>query len=172
MTLVGIVTLVNPLQSANAEAPMDVTLLGIVMLVNSVQPENAPARTEMTLLGRVTLFNPVEPENAKLPMEVTGRLLIVAGITKLPLALGLLPVMVILPAFVENKKAGTTLGMLTVNVRVLVPVPAVLMAEMVTDLVPAAVGVPEMSPLVVFTLRPVGRPVAAKLVGVLLAVIV
>ena len=61
---------------------------------------------------------------------------------------------------------------MTVKVSVLVPVPPVLMAEMVTDLVPAAVGVPEMSPLVVFTLRPVGRPVAAKLVGVLLAVIV
>ena len=61
---------------------------------------------------------------------------------------------------------------LTVKVSVLVPVPPPLMAEMVTDLVPAAVGVPEMSPLVVFTLRPAGRPVAAKLVGVLLAVIV
>ena len=61
---------------------------------------------------------------------------------------------------------------MTVKVSVLVPVPPPLMAEMVTDLVPAAVGVPEMSPLVVFTLRPAGRPVAAKLVGVLLAVIV
>ena len=61
---------------------------------------------------------------------------------------------------------------LTVKVSVLIPVPPPLMAEMVTDLVPAAVGVPEMSPLVVFTLRPAGRPVAAKLVGVLLAVMV
>ena len=61
---------------------------------------------------------------------------------------------------------------MTVKVSVLVPVPPALMAEIVTDLVPAAVGVPEMSPLVVFTLRPAGRPVAAKLVGVLLAVMV
>ena len=61
---------------------------------------------------------------------------------------------------------------LTVRVSILVPVPPVLMAEMVTDLVPAVVGVPEMSPLVVFTLRPAGRSVAAKLVGGLLAVMV
>ena len=36
---------------------------------------------------------------------------------------------------------------LTVRVSILVPVPAVLMAEMVTDLVPAVVGVPEMRPV-------------------------
>jgi hypothetical protein len=35
---------------------------------------------------------------------------------------------------------------------------------------PAEVGVPEMTPVLVFTDRPAGRPVALKLVGVLVAV--
>ena len=50
---------------------------------------------EVMLLGRVTLVRPVHPRNAPQPMEVTGRLLIVFGMTKLPEACGLEPVMVI-----------------------------------------------------------------------------
>ena len=38
--------------------------------------------------------------------------------------------------------------------------------------VPAAVGVPEMTPVVVLMESPAGNPVALKLVGLLLAVIV
>ena len=52
-----------------------------------------------------------------------------------------------------------------------VPVPAALVALTVAELVPAAVGVPEMSPVEVFTDNPAGKPVAPKLVGLLLAVI-
>ena len=54
---------------------------------------------------------------------------------------------------------------LTVTVSVLLPVPTVLLAEIVTDLVPAVVGVPEITPVPLFTLKPAGRPVALKLVG-------
>ena len=36
VTLLGIVTLVNPLQRMNAPVPMEVPLLGIVTLVNPV----------------------------------------------------------------------------------------------------------------------------------------
>jgi hypothetical protein len=43
---------------------------------------------------------------------------------------------------------------------------------MVTVYVPAVVGVPEINPVLVFTLRPAGNPVALKLVGLLVAVIV
>ena len=51
---------------------------------------------------------------------------------------------------------------LSVKVRIAVPVPAALTAERVTVKVPAAtVGVPEMSPLVVFTETPAGRPMAS-----------
>ena len=60
---------------------------------------------------------------------------------------------------------------LIVIVRVLVPVPPAFVALKETELLPSAVGVPEITPVPVFTLRPVGSPVALKLVGVLLAAI-
>jgi hypothetical protein len=41
----------------------------------------------------------------------------------------------------------------------------------VTELVPLAVGVPVIAPVVVLTDNPLGKPVALKLVGLLLAVI-
>ena len=94
VTLSGIVMLVSPLQPENAALPMEVTLLPIVMLVSPVQPENAQSPMEVTLSGIVMLVNPVDPENAS-PILVTGRLLIVAGITKSPMALGSMPVIVI-----------------------------------------------------------------------------
>ena len=50
--------------------------------------------------------------------------------------------------------------------------PAPLLAVMVTLVVPAAVGVPEITPVLVFTLRPAGSGLAVKLVGLLVAVIV
>ena len=79
-------------------------------------------------------------------------------------------------------KMKTPLGIMTVNVRVSVAValhgsvPAS-DALMVTGNVPRAVGVPEISPgvqpspLLWQTVKPPGRPIASKLVGVLLAVI-
>ena len=62
-------------------------------------------------------------------------------------------------------------GRTTVKVRVAVPVPPALVALMVTVYVPAVVGVPEINPVLVFTLRPGGSPMASKLVGLLVAVI-
>jgi hypothetical protein len=50
-------------------------------------------------------------------------------------------------------------------------VPLALVALSVTVEVPAAVGVPEIIPLVLLTDRPAGNPVAPKLVGVFVAVI-
>jgi len=49
---------------------------------------------------------------------------------------------------------------LTVSVKVAVPVPTPLAALSVTVEVPAAVGVPEIMPDVVFTNKPAGNPVA------------
>ena len=61
---------------------------------------------------------------------------------------------------------------LRVIMRVAVPVPVELVAEMVTLKVPAAtLGVPEMRPLPVLIERPPGRPVALKEVGELSALI-
>ena len=61
--------------------------------------------------------------------------------------------------------------MLIVKVSVALPVPPALLALIVTLYVPAVVGVPEISPLVVFTVKPAGSPVALKLVGLFVAVI-
>jgi hypothetical protein len=61
---------------------------------------------------------------------------------------------------------------LTCNVKVADPVPAALVALTVTLNVPAAVGIPEMTPVVVLTENPAGHPAPLKLVGLLVAVIV
>ena len=68
--------------------------------------------------------------------------------------------------------AGGEEAALMVNVNVAVPVPAALVALNATLGVPAAVGVPAMTPVVVLTESPAGNPVALKLEGLLLAVIV
>lgn len=60
---------------------------------------------------------------------------------------------------------------LTVSVRVAVPVPAWLVALRVMEETPDETGVPEISPVDVDTERPAGRPLAAKPVGLLPAVI-
>lgn len=69
----------------------------------------------------------------------------------------------------------TGAGGLIVNFSVAVPVPVTLVALIVTlyglpASVPAA-GVPEINPVAVFTVKPEGRPIALKLVGLLVAVI-
>ncbi len=51
-------------------------------------------------------------------------------------------------------------GLLIVRVSVAVPVPPALVALMVTLYVPAVVGVPEISPVAVFTVKPAGSTVA------------
>src|SRR4029077_9200441 len=50
--------------------------------------------------------------------------------------------------------------------------PAPLLAVIVTLVGPAVVGVPEITPVLVLTLRPAGSGLAVKLVGLLVAVIV
>ena len=64
---------------------------------------------------------------------------------------------------------GTTA--VTVSVRCPLPVPPLFVALTVTLEVPALVGVPEIKPEVVFTVRPAGNPVTLKLVGELVALI-
>jgi hypothetical protein len=51
-------------------------------------------------------------------------------------------------------------GLLIVRVSVALPVPPALVALMLTLYVPAVVGVPEITPVLVFTVKPEGSPVA------------
>ena len=69
-------------------------------------------------------------------------------------------------ALIAEDGGGTML-----RTRMPVPVPPTLDAVMVMELVPVTVGVPEIEPVEVFTLRPEGSPDALKLVGELLAAI-
>ena len=62
-------------------------------------------------------------------------------------------------------------GEAMVRVRVAVPVPVPFVADKVTVEVPDAAGVPEITPVEVFTVKPDGSPVAPKLVGEFDAVI-
>ena len=66
---------------------------------------------------------------------------------------------------------GVTGLTIIVNIAVQIPPPA-LIAFIVTFDVPATVGVPEISPVLVLSDKPLGKPLALKLVGVLVAVIV
>ncbi len=59
----------------------------------------------------------------------------------------------------------------TVIVSVADPVPPAFVAVIVTAALPAAVGVPLICPVAVFTASPAGNPVAPKLVGLFDAVI-
>ena len=73
---------------------------------------------------------------------------------------------VLLPAVREEKFSLNKVvtpppaGLMVID-RAAVPVPAELVAEIVTLLDPAVVGVPEIAPVVAFTANPFGKPVAA-----------
>jgi hypothetical protein len=67
---------------------------------------------------------------------------------------------------------GLLLIVMTSVALAVLQVPAPLLAVMVTLVVPAVVGVPEITPVLVLTLRPAGSGLAVKLVGLLVAVIV
>ena len=83
-------------------------------------------------------------------------------------------VLVLFPVVIEAKSSLRIVVpplAVTVSVNAAEPVPAEFVAEMVALDVPAAAGVPEMMPVDVFTVRPVGRPDAANDVGEFDAVI-
>ncbi len=67
--------------------------------------------------------------------------------------------------------AGGEAVTFTLKVNITDPVPVALAALNVTVDVPAAGGVPEMTPVAVLTESPAGNPAALKLVGLLVAVI-
>jgi hypothetical protein len=75
-----------------------------------------------------------------------------------------------IPAAGLNVGASACDGLI-VTPRIAVPMPPALAALIVILEVPVTVGVPVINPVEVFTLSHPGRPSAAKLVGVLLAVI-
>ena len=88
------------------------------------------------------------------------------------------PVVVVSPVVIDEKSSLKTCVSfppppleVMLMASVAVPVPAVLFAERVAFVVPAAVGVPEIRPVVLLTKSPVGRLAAANEVGEFDAVI-
>src|ERR1700728_3852670 len=61
--------------------------------------------------------------------------------------------------------AMTGIALPTVNVSVALPVPKLFVAVRATENVPAAVGVPEISPIAGFMDKPAGKPVAPQVMG-------
>ena len=59
----------------------------------------------------------------------------------------------------------------TNSVNVALPVPPEFVAPKLTALCPSVVGVPEMTPVTVFTLNPAGNPLALKEDGLFVPVI-
>ena len=74
-------------------------------------------------------------------------------------------------AEIPNALDITGAGGFTVSVRVALPVPPEFEALKVAAYTPGAVGVPEITPVVGFSVMPFARPLAAKLVGELLPAI-
>ena len=124
-----------------------------------------------------TTFPVVAPAGTDVAMLVEVQLVVVAGVplnVTVPEDPKFVPVIV--TAVPTGPEVGFRLiitGVTTeiVSVRVAVPVPVALVALSVTVDVPAAVGVPEIIPVDVFTDSPAGNPVALKLVGEFVAVI-
>ena len=75
------------------------------------------------------------------------------------------------PALLEMS-GGSSGAAETTRVRMALVVPPALVAEMATFVCPDAVGVPEITPVAAFAVRPGGRFVALKAVGEFVAVIV
>ena len=75
-------------------------------------------------------------------------------------------------AFAVKELVMTGAGLTIVTANVALPVPPALVAPNVTFVVAAAVGVPEITPVAVFMVRPAGNGEALKLVGLFVAVIV
>ena len=61
LTLLGMVTDVNPLQLRKADLPIDVTLLGMATDFNPLQPSKDEP-IDVTLLGMVTEVSPLQAE--------------------------------------------------------------------------------------------------------------
>jgi hypothetical protein len=72
---------------------------------------------------------------------------------------------------VETRRSWPLAAPATVIVKAVVLDPNEFVAVRVTSSVPAEMGVPEISPVVVLIERPLGRPLAPKLVGLFVAVI-
>jgi len=171
---------VNCGSPAEAQVGLSELMAGAALIVNVAAPEfvaQVPTVTEavpgvaMSAAGTVAVSR-VEDTNvvaSGLPFQFT-----VEVETKL------LPFTVSVncgpPAAVQFGLSELIVGaVLMVMTRVAVAVlqvPAPFRAVMVTLVVPVVVGVPEITPVLVLTLRPAGSGLAVKLVGLLVAVIV
>ena len=179
MKFVPLTVNVNCGSPAAAQVGLSELMVGTALIVNVAAPEfvaQVPTVTEavpgvaMSAAGTVAVSR-VEDTNvvaSGLPFQFT-----VEPETKLvPLTVN---VNCVPPAVAQVGLSELTVSAaLIVTTSVALAVlqgPAPLLAVIVTLVVPAAVGVPEITPVLVLTLRPVGSGLAVKLVGLFAAVI-
>jgi len=171
---------VNCISPAEAQVGLSELMAGAALIVNVIPPDVAPhpatvieavPGVAMSEAGTVAVSF-VEETNvvaSGLPFQFT-----------VVLETKLLPFTVSVncgpPAAVQVGLSELIVGVVPIVItKVAVAVlqgPAPLLARMVTLVVPAVVGVPEITPVLVLTVSPAGSGLALKLVGLLVAVIV
>src|SRR5688572_5204096 len=138
---------------------VSVAVAVVVALEALITTGNVPpvvGMPEMTPLPVLTVRPGGSPVALKLVGKFDARMLYVNGCPTVPVAVGSL----VMPG-------GPTP---TVMTRVCVPVPLALVAPSATLNAPTAPGMPEITPVAALIARPMGNPVAVKLVGLLVPV--
>jgi hypothetical protein len=171
---------VNCESPAAAQVGLSELMVGAALIVNVTPPEVAPhpatvieavpgvaMRSVVTVA--VSCFEDANVVTSGLPFQFT----VVPETKLLPFTVNVNcgPPAAVQVGLIELIVGVVPIVITRVAVAVL-QVPAPFRAVMVTLVVPVAVGVPEITPLLVLTLRPAGSGLAVKLVGLLVAVMV
>jgi hypothetical protein len=155
--MAGVALIVNvfvPDVAAHPDTVME-AVPGVAMSEAGTVAVSRVEETNVVASGLPSQFT-VEPETKLVPFTVS-----VNSGPPAAIQVGLIELIVGAVAIVITKVAVAALQ-----------VPAPLLAVMVTLVVPAVVGVPEITPVLVLIIRPAGSGLAVKLVGLLVAVIV
>ena len=171
---------VNCISPAEAQVGLSELMAGTAAIVNVTVPEVAPhpptvieAVPGVAMRSAVTMAVSFVAETNVVASGLPFQFTVVLETKLLPFTVS---VNCGPPAAVQvglsELMVGTALIVITSVALAVLQGPAPLLAVIVTLVVPAVVGVPEITPVLVLTLRPAGSGLAVKLVGLLVAVIV
>jgi len=170
---------VNCGSPAEAQVGLSELMVGVALIVNVAAPEfvaQVPTVTEavpgvaMSAAGTVAVSR-VEDTNvvaSGLPFQFTVE--VETKLLPFTVSVNCGPPAAMQVGLIELIVGALPIVITKVAVAVL-QVPAPLLAVIVTLVVPAVVGVPEITPVLVLTVRPAGNGLVVKLVGLLVAVI-
>ena len=173
---------VNCISPSEAQVGLSELMIGAALIVNVTAPDVAPhpatvieAVPGVAMRSVVTMavsnFEDTNVVTSGLPFQYTVSPWVKSLLGPFTVSVNCGP-----PAPVQVGLSELIVGVVPIVItRVAVAVlqvPAPFLAVIVTLVVPVAVGVPEITPVLVLTLRPAGNGLAVKLVGLLVAVIV